>query len=84
MHFFRGNRTLSTLERMPDSSLISAYEKNFENTCVLYFGAVSWLSPLLAKLIGENRACFFSNWFDRFLKIKKMAFKFVMSTGKKS
>lgn len=82
LHYLRGNRTKSTLRRMPTISLIERYGARFGATEVRYFGAVSWLMPLIAPVLGKGRAARVSERVDRIARIRKSAFKFVMIARK--
>jgi ubiquinone/menaquinone biosynthesis C-methylase UbiE len=82
IHFLRGDRTISTLHRMPTIGLINAYHRRFGNIKVRYFGSVSWAMPLLGRVFGATNAAIFSRWFDRIVGVRKSAFKFVMSVRK--
>lgn len=77
-HFIKGNRTISTLKRMPSIKLLDKYGKKFGYTEIFYFGAFSFLMPLVSLLMGESRASLISNYLDRKINVKKLAFKFVM------
>jgi ubiquinone/menaquinone biosynthesis C-methylase UbiE len=78
----RGRRTASTLKRMPTFALIDSYRKLFGRVEIQYFGAFSWLSPLMASFIGEAKTAEWSDTIDRRLKVKMSAFKFVMVVQK--
>lgn len=82
LHFLRANRTVSTLNRMPTISLIDSYEKLFGDITVYYFGAISWLTPLLRKIFDESKVTEISDRIDKLFNIKKSAFKFVMIVKK--
>ena len=82
VHYLRGNRTISTLIRMPTLELIEKYRECFGEVEVNFFGAISWMLPLLHRVLGEARAAIFSDWFDQWLNVKKSAFKFVMVARK--
>lgn len=82
LHYLRGNRTKSTLIRMPTISLIERYGARFGATEVQYFGTVSWLMPLIAPVFGKERAARVSDWADRVSRVRKSAFKFVMIARK--
>lgn len=82
-HFVRGNRTASTLLRMPSVGLIDAYRARFGTLDVWYFGCISWATPLVSRFVGDASAYRLSKWVDRFINVKSSAFKFVM-TAKKS
>ena len=82
LHFLRGQRTRSTLERMPKMRLIGAYEKKFGQARTWYFGSIVWLAPVLGLFLspaGVGRLC---NRFDRACKVSRSAFKFVMIAKK--
>ena len=78
LHFINGERSLDTLKRMPTISLIQSYHNKFGSIEVRYFGSISWLSPLIRRIVGEVAASNFSNFIDRIIKVEKSAFKFLM------
>ena len=78
MHYLRGNRTWSTLVRMPTPSLIERYRKKFRVVSVRYFGALSFLAPFLKVIIGQKRTARISDSFDQIVHVRNSAFKFVM------
>lgn len=84
VHYLRGNRTLSTLIRMPKVSLIDKYALRFGSVETQYFGAASWTIPLFARLFGDEVAARISDWVDQAVRVRKSAFKFVMIARKKS
>jgi len=81
IHFLRGSRTKSTLQRIPKLSLIRKYEKKFGSCEAEFFGAIVWASPLLI-MFGDRFASKVIDGIDRIFKIKKSAFKFVMCVKK--
>ena len=83
IHYLKGNRSKSTLVRMPTISLIDKYTKKFGYSEVRYFGAVTWIFPLLSKVLTEKVMTEFFNWIDVVFNIKRSAFKFVMMAVKK-
>ena len=82
VHYLRKNRSKSTLVRMPTIALTSRYDSVFGKTTVQYFGAISWLAPVIVRLVGLQKATEFSDWFDHLIGVKKSAFKFVMTAKK--
>ena len=54
--YLRGVRTKSTLLYMPTMDRIQSISKGFKSTRVRYFGAVSYIVPLLASVIGQSHA----------------------------
>ena len=82
IHYRRGYRTLSTLQRMPNILLLKSYSQLFGSIQVHYFGAISWLVPLLKSIISDSKTAKLSDRFDRLIRVKKSAFKFVMVAKK--
>jgi ubiquinone/menaquinone biosynthesis C-methylase UbiE len=78
LHYLRGNRSKSTLKRMPDLVRIKALGEGFSNVSVRYFGALSFAMPLLARLLGEKTTQAASDRFDQLANVKRSAFKFVI------
>lgn len=77
LHYLRGNRTKSTLKRMPDLTRIAAISANFQKSGVCYFGALTFAMPLMTRLLGASTAQKLSDDFDDWCDLKTMAFKFV-------
>ena len=82
LHFIRGNRTASTLRRMPTIHLIENYRAMFGSVAVWYFGCVSWSMPILSSIVGEAKAASFSRLVDGWVGVRRSAFKFVMTARK--
>jgi len=82
LHYKKGARTKSTLERMPKIDLLDQYSILFGKISSSYFGSISWLCPLVAKFSSPEKAKLVSDWFDQKFSIKKSAFKFVMCAQK--
>jgi len=78
VHYLRGRRTRSTLIRMPTIERIQSISKGFKSAEVRYFGAVSYLMPLFAFIVGQKHAANISDTIDRLLHVRRSAFKFVM------
>ena len=83
INYIKGNRSLSTLKRMPNVNLIDKYIKKFGYGKIKFFGSISWAFPLLKIVLSEKLITKFSNWVDQILKIKKSAFKFVLILNKR-
>lgn len=83
IHYHRGDRSLSTLQRIPTLDVINLYSNHFKNIDVQYFGSISWIAPLLNLFIGESYSSKFSNFVDNLVNVKKSAFKFRMIAIKK-
>jgi ubiquinone/menaquinone biosynthesis C-methylase UbiE len=82
LHYLKGDRTLSTLLRMPDDSLILNYKKIFKSVKTRYFGAASFLRPFLKLFFSEKTIKLFIDRIDLFIGVHKSAFKFVMIAKK--
>jgi SAM-dependent methyltransferase len=82
LHYLCGERSLSTLKRMPSLRTIDSYRKNFGTIEVKFFGAIAWLTPLLSWFLGDNRTSNISYKLDKLLNTKRSAFKFVMAAHK--
>ncbi len=82
IHFFRGRRTKSTLERMPTLKTIASYGKFFSILELNFFGSLSWLMPLFKFFIGDVKSASLSDRVDEILGVRASAFKFVMVTKK--
>ena len=83
MHYLKGNRTKSTLIRMPTMRLIDKYTEKFGHAEVKFFGAITWTFPLLRKILSEQAVTKLANWIDAKFNIKGSAFKFVIMLVKK-
>jgi ubiquinone/menaquinone biosynthesis C-methylase UbiE len=77
-HYLRGVRTKSTLLRMTTMERIQSISRGFKNAEVRYFGAVSYLMPILARIIGQSHTAKVSDVADRRVHVRRAAFKFVL------
>ena len=84
IRYLKKERPKSTLSRMPTISLIDKYAQKFIPVEVKYFGAITWIYPILKIILNEELISNFSNWIDTTFKIKKSAFKFVIKMVKKN
>lgn len=83
LHYLRGNRSLSTLVRMPSKKYIDLLKLKFDGVEVSFFGSIVWLTPLLRISFGAEKTFKILNWFDRVVGVKGSAFKFVLLAWKK-
>ena len=81
MHYLRGNRTKSTLKRMPDRKLLEDYKRKFGITKINYSGKLIWMLYPLSKIIGYKKTKILSDFFDKNLP-KWMSFKFIIEAKK--
>lgn len=73
----RGDRTRSTLLRMPTLPRMQRLGNRFERWSLRGFGAWSWLWSPLSPLLGESAAAAFNDACDRLPGSRRLAFKFV-------
>jgi ubiquinone/menaquinone biosynthesis C-methylase UbiE len=78
VHYLRGNRSKSTLKRMPNLTRIRALGGAFSNVDVRFFGALSFAMPAVAHLMGDDAAEVISDRVDQWFGSKRSAFKFVL------
>ena len=79
VHYIMGERTKSTIVHMPTLKRIHAISKGFKSVEVRYFGSISYLMPILARVIGQVYAAKVSNAVDKFVNCRRSAFKFVLT-----
>ena len=71
-HFLRGQRTFSTLTRMPNDILISKIKKQFTSVEIFHFGIFIFLAPFIKFFLGENNTSYLIEKLDIiFFKLKK-------------
>ena len=76
--YLKGERSKNTLKRIPNTKRIKSIAQNFKHIKVKYFGAVTFLMPILSKMFGQDNAAKISDIIDKVIKVKKLAFKFVL------
>tara|TARA_A100000164_G_scaffold372045_1_gene400688 strand:- start:171 stop:938 length:768 start_codon:yes stop_codon:yes gene_type:complete len=81
IHYLRGNRTKSTLKRMPDRKLLEDYKRKFGMTKINFSGTLIWILYPLSKIIGYKKSKILSDFLDKNLP-KWMSFKFIMEAKK--
>jgi len=67
---------------MPTMSLIDKYTEKFGYAEVKFFGAITWIFPLLSKILSKQAITKLSNWVDAKFNIQGSAFKFVIMLKK--
>lgn len=82
IHYCLGNRSKSTLSRMPKMKLIEKYIGKFSFGKVRFFGALTFAMPIISKLLGQKIAYRISKNVDALVGVKKLAFKFVLVVKK--
>ena len=82
LHFLRGNRSFSTIVRIPNIRTLEMYKRKFSNCSIKYYGSIIWLIPFFRLILSEKNTLRIINLFDDFIKVRKSAFKFVMKLEK--
>ena len=78
IHYLRGRRTKSTLKRMPTLKRLHTLEQHFHEAGIDYFGSISFVSPVLCKILGNSLGTKIPGFFDQISVLNRMAFKFVL------
>lgn len=76
IHYRRGRRTLSTLQRMPTQEYLEELMKPFKETKISYFGSYLWLTILISKFLGNSLARNLDRKLEKSFPSKLGAFKF--------
>lgn len=83
--FMRGNRTLSTVLRIPDLVRVEEIGFMYKKSYVSYFGAWLWIFPLFRFTFGRRIAIKINGWLETLPISKRNAFKIVARfEGKKT
>ena len=83
IHYLSGNRTYSTLTRMPNKKTLHLLEKYFSNVKVSYFGIFIFIVPLLNFFISPDKITLILSRLDQyFCRLNRFAFKVVIEATK--
>ena len=82
VHYLKGNRTLSTLQRMPTMELIESYKTEFAESQEYFFGALAFTAPFLTPFLDEKHVNRVVGCLDTRPTFRKHAFKFVLVARK--
>lgn len=82
LHYLRGDRSKSTLLRMPTIRLLDDYGSKFETVDFQYFGTLTFALPILRRVLHEENCAKLLTWFDGAIGAKRSAFKFIMIARK--
>lgn len=83
LHYLRGERSYSTLQRMPDKKTIKFLENHFRTVVVNYFGIFTFSGRILSKFVGNQKAAKILNNMDlRMSFLRKYSFKIVILATK--
>jgi SAM-dependent methyltransferase len=78
IHYYRGNRTKSTLKRVPSIQRIQEFSKRFESNMCFYFGSYYWIVIPLKFLLGQRIAFRFNEIFENIRPSGLSSFKFIL------
>jgi ubiquinone/menaquinone biosynthesis C-methylase UbiE len=83
LHYIRGDRSFSTLQRMPNKKLIKILKNKFTSVEVSYFGIFIFLIPFLRFFLKEITLKKTIDYLDNILPfLNRYAFKIVLKSTK--
>lgn len=83
VHYLRGERSFSTLKRMPNKNTIKVLKTNFKNLEIHYFGIFAFLGCFLKFLFGSSFSKKVVDKLDDYFSIfRVMSFKIVVVVKK--
>jgi ubiquinone/menaquinone biosynthesis C-methylase UbiE len=78
IHYLKGDRTKMTLQNMPTLERLESLNEKFSKVETHFFGSITYLMPLLSKIVGDKFSQAVSRNIDNLFQINKSAFKFVL------
>lgn len=83
IHYLRGQRSYSTLRRMPNMNTLKLVNEIFSKVDVKYFGIFTFLSPFLSIVLSPEKILQVLTYLDKHVRIfKRHAFKIVINAQK--
>lgn len=83
IHYLRGNRTISTLNRMPTEKTLAYLAEQFQSIEKCYFGTFTFIGPILSKIFEPKKVKKIIDYLDtKMVFLKKNAFKIVFIATK--
>lgn len=76
INYLLGKRTMGTIKNMLTIEKIEKFQKYFELKELSFFGSIIWTVPFLKLFFSNSFISVLINKSDKFLKVKKSAFKF--------
>jgi hypothetical protein len=76
--YILGNRTLNSVNRIPNINRISNLSKDFESVSLSYYGSYLWFIKPISLIIGENKANELNDVLEKRWPSQVNAFKFVL------
>ena len=78
LHYLKGNRTLSTLNRMPSEKTLEYLAGQFQSLEKHYFGIFVFIGPFLSRFLKENQVRKVIDYLDKKMSLlKKYSFRIV-------
>ena len=82
-HYLKGNRSVSTLNRMPSEKTLAYLAGQFQSFDKHYFGIFTFFGPLLSRFLGEIKVRSIIDYLDKKMSfLKKYSFKIVLMATK--
>jgi len=78
INYYRSNMTKMMYDNTPTIERLNSLNLFYTKINVKYFGSIAFVIPLLSRLLGEKLTFNTMNYFDRIIKVKKSAYKFVL------
>mgnify|MGYP002401171570 CR=1 FL=1 len=78
VQYRRGQRSLSTIQRIPDIQRIESLSRQFDSVRVEFFGSWLFMFPLASRVVGPGRALEIFADLDGKKMGERLAFKFVL------
>ena len=83
LHYLKKERSISTLNRMPNEELVLKIKSMFNNFKIYYYGTFSFFAPFLGLFLNEKKVAKLIDKLDSlFPSFKKYAFKIVFKAVK--
>jgi SAM-dependent methyltransferase len=83
-HFILGNRSFSTIVRIPNIRRIRSYSNSYKNSQTYFFGTYLWLYQLSKFFVGQTKALQLFNYLEGLNYLRRYAFKFVFVGSKRN
>ena len=79
LHYLKGNRSISTLNRMPKEKTLEYLAGQFQSLEKHYFGIFIFIAPFLSRFLGGTKAKKVIDYLDKKISfLKKYSFKIVV------
>jgi ubiquinone/menaquinone biosynthesis C-methylase UbiE len=78
IHYYQGNRTKSTLKRIPSFRRIKQFSERFESSLCFYFGSYFWFVIPVKYLFGRHISFSVNRILEKIKPSRLGAFKFIL------